>query len=48
MCGLFQDNYVVEDCISDRVVMKLWYRTVRSRPLHSSDEDRVDLKQLEA
>ena len=32
----------------DRVVMELWYRTVRSRTLHSNDEDRVDLKQLKS
>ena len=25
----------------DRVVMELWYRTVRSKTLHSSDEDRL-------
>ena len=29
-----------------RVVMELWYRTVRLRTLHSSDEDKVDLKRL--
>ena len=28
--------------------MELWYRTVRSRTLHSSDEDTVDLKQLKS
>ena len=32
----------------DRVVMELWYRTVRSRTLHSSDEDKVDLKWLKS
>ena len=26
--------------------MELWYRTVRSIPLHSSDKDKVDLKRL--
>ena len=28
----------------DRVVMELWYHTVRSRTLHSSDEDKVDFE----
>ena len=32
----------------DRVVMDFWYRTVRSRSLHSSDEDKVDLKRLKS
>ena len=32
----------------DRVVMELWYRTVRSRTLHTSDEDKVDLKRLKS
>ena len=32
----------------DRVVMELWYRTVRSRTLHSSDEGTVDLKRLKS
>ena len=32
----------------DRVVMELWYRTVRSRTLYSSDEDNVDLKRLKS
>ena len=30
----------------DRVIMELWYSTVWSRHLHSSDEDKVDLKRL--
>ena len=44
MCGLFQDIYVVEDCRSGCygiVVCTVWSRT-----LHSSDEDKVDLKRL--